>query len=212
MTAAAAYYNNYKKKRDKSCAENSEQLYMENMYATKLISPGLYTSHQATNIPNIILNNLVDTLNLKAKVPHTIVIIINDHRFWNNTDLLSHQMERILNRLIKEVKRIAEARNLSLPPRAVNWDYPRIFLTKALPLPNHMSKPYPKGFKPNRRRYNRLISRAQDEQGYRAINLSDFNCENTNNLFTTDGSLSHLGYGSLWRSISDAIHKADNQE
>lgn len=182
------------------------------MYAIRLVLSGIYTAQQAKNIPNIILNSLVDTLNVKAKGPHTIVLMVNDHRFWNNTDLLLYQMERIIDRFFREIRRIIEARNLSLPPKVVNWDYPRLFITRALPLPNNMTRAYPPAFKANRRRYNRLIQRAEEALNFRSINLAEFTSENSNKLFAPDGSITHLGYKTLWISISDAIHKADNQD
>lgn len=216
LTDAAGYYSHFKRKkcdgREGAAAGQDQILYMESMYSTKMVPTGIYTAHQAKNMPNIILNNLVDTLNIKAKVPHSIVIVINDHRFWNNTDLLTYQMDRIVNRFFKEIRRIVEARNLSLPPRAVNWDYPRLFITRALPLPNNMSKPYPKGFKANRRRYNRVLTRSECDLNYRSINLAEFTCDNLNGLFSHDGSLTQAGYKSFWMSISDAVHKADNSD
>lgn len=119
-------------------------------------------------------------------------------------------MERLISKFICELRRIIEARNLSLPPRAVNWDYPRIFISRALPLPNNMTKPYPKGFKANRRRYNRLLQRGEEQLNYRSFNFSDFTCENSNKLFADDGSLTPLGYSNIWMTISDIIHKSDN--
>lgn len=213
LTEAANHYSFFKGKRVVDPATNdANALYMESMYAIKLIPSGMYTTNQAANMPNIILDALVDTLNQKAKVPHTLIIVINDYRFWNNADLLQYQMDRIIARFIKEIKRIAEARNLSLPPRAVNWDYPRIFITRALPLPNNMDRPYPRGFKANRRRYNRTLLRGESELGYRSINLPEFICDNSNHLFMTNGSLTAKGFRSFWTSISDAVHKADNQD
>lgn len=212
LTEAAGHYNFFKKRKDLSLPTSQQQLYMETMYAIRLISPGIYTAKQAKNVPNIILNHLVDTLNVKAKVPHTLIIMINDYRFWNDSNLLASQMERIIARFIKEIRRIAEARNNSLPPRAVNWNYPRIFITKALPLPNNMCKPYPKGFKANRRKFNKLLLRGEQENAYKTINLPDFTCENENNLFHKDGSITKAGYRAVWLSVSDAIHKADNQD
>lgn len=182
------------------------------MYAIRLVSPGIYTAKQAKNIPSIILNSLVDTMNFKAKVPHSLVIMINDFRFWNNSDLLTFQMERILCRFFKELRRIIEDRNLSLPPRAVNWDYPRLFVTRALPLPNNMTTTYPRGFKPNRRKYNKIIHRGEVQYNYRSINCAEFTSENENKLFAQDGSITHKGYRQLWIAVSDAIHKADNQD
>lgn len=209
LTEAAMHYNALKRKKEPS--NELQNLYMENMYAIRLISPGLYTAHQAKNLPNVVLNALVDTLNVKAKVPHTLIIMINDSRFWNDADLLTYQMERIIHRFIKEIRRIVEARNLSLPPRAVNWEYPRIFITRALPLPNNMTKPYPKGFKQNRRRYNRLLLRNEEHCDYITINLPEFTSDNDNKLFAQDGSITHKGYLQLWTTISDAVHKSDNQ-
>lgn len=207
LTNASSHYNQFKKKN----LPRDGTLYMENLYAIRIVSSGIYTAEQAKNIPSILLNSIVDTLNVKAKVPHSIVILINDQRFWNNGDLLTyHQMERIINRFFKEIRRIIEDRNLSLPPRAVNWDYPRIFISKALPLPNNMTKPYPKGFKANRRKYNKLIQRGEIQHNYRSINFAEFTGENANALFSNDGSISTQGYTYLWSAISDAIHKADN--
>lgn len=213
LTDASGHYNQFKKRKGEQLNSSTEAqlLYIENMYAIRIISPGVCTSKQAKNMPNIVLNSLVETLNMKAKVPHTIVILVNDHRFWNDTNILNLQMERILARFFREFWRIIEARNLSLPPKAVNWEYPRLFITKALPLPNHMTKQYPKAFKPNRRKYNKILLRGEEEHKYRTINLSDFTCENSNKLFNPDGTISHAGYRNIWRSISDAVHKADNQ-
>lgn len=210
LTEAAGHYNQFKRKKDAKI-DDQQLLYMENMYAIRLIPTGLYTTKQGENMPNLILNALVDTLNIKAKVPHTLVIMINDHRFWNNTDLLTFQMERLIKKFVREIRRIVEDRNLSLPPRAVNWDYPRIFFTKPLPLPNNMIKPYPKGFKANRRKYNKILQREEIDNNYKSINLPEFTCENENKLFTLDGLITPKGYRVLWTTISDAIHKADNQ-
>lgn len=214
LTNAAGHYNQFKRKKDQKyqAGPDSQPLYIESMYAIRLIPSGIYTAEQAKNMPNIILNLLVDTLNVKAKVPHSIVIMINDHRFWNNADLLSYQMDRLIARFIKEFNRIIEARNLSLPPKAANWDFPRLFITRALPLPNNMTRPYPKGFKANRRRFNRLIQRGEEQHKYRSINLSEFTCDNSNKFFAPDGTITHTGYQALWIGVSDAIHKADNQD
>lgn len=211
LTEAVGHYNTLKKKKEAKSTEQ-QALYMDSMYAIRLVPSGIYTQKQAKNMPSIILNSLVDTLNIKAKVPHTLVIIINDPRFWNDKDLLTFQIERVIQRFIKEICRIVEARNLSLPPRAVNWDYPRIFITRALPLPNHMTKQYPKGFKPNRRKYNRSLQRGEMHYNYTTINLSEFTSENNNKLFAPDGSITHKGFISFWTTISNAIHKADNQD
>lgn len=179
------------------------------MYAIRIISPGVYTNKQAKNIPNIVLNSLVDTLNVKAKVPHTLIIILNDHRFWNDSNMLKYQMERILARFFKEIRRIAEARNNSLPPRAVNWDYPRIFVTKALPLPNNLPS-YPRGFKANRAEFNMLLQQGEQQHNYKSIALPEFTCDNEHNLFNKYGSLTQKGYRTLWITISDAVHRSDN--
>lgn len=213
LTDAAGHYNAFKRKKGDTTTSEFQTLYIENMYAIRIVSSGVYTAKQAQNMPNIILNSLVDTLNMKAKVPHTLVIVLNDLRFWNNSDLITYQIERIIKRFVKELRRIVEARNLSLPPRAVNWDYPRIFLTKPLPLPDNMMKPYPKGFRANRKEYIKLLQQLEIELNFKTINFSEFTCENQNKLLAaTDGSLTTLGYKNFWITMSDAIHKADNQD
>lgn len=210
LTEAAGHYNFFKKKKGESTA--TQGIYMENMYAIRMVPAGIYTATQAKNTPNIILNALVDTLNVKAKVPHTLVVMLNDYRFWNDTDLLASQMDRILNRFLKEIRRIVEARNESLPARAVNWDYPRIFITRPLPMPNDMARPYPKGFKANRRKYNKILLRCAELLNYTLINFTEFTKENDNGFFTQNGDITPKGYRNVWTTISDSIHRADNND
>lgn len=212
LTEAAGHYGVFKKKKGESQQKLEENhLYIETMYAIQCISTGIYTVHQATNMPNLLLNVLVDTLNAKAKIPHTLVIVLNDHKFWNQSfDLLQFQMERIITKFIKEIQKIVEARNWSLPPKAVNWDYPRIFITKVLPLPNGMECPYPKGFKTNCRKFNKLLLRGEVPNKYFTINMAAFTCENDNNLFNKKGGLTDKGFREFWVAIRDAIHKSDN--
>lgn len=95
LNDAAGHYSQFKKRKgaDPKDSNNDNSLYMESMYAVKMIPSGTYTPQQAKNMQNIILNSLVDMLNMKAKVPHMVVVIINDYKFWNNADLLIYQME-----------------------------------------------------------------------------------------------------------------------
>lgn len=45
-----------------------------------------------SNVPKLILEGLVETLNQNAKIPHTLIVVINDKSFWNNKDLLEHHV------------------------------------------------------------------------------------------------------------------------
>lgn len=96
---AGGYYESLKKslreqKLDEG-ANSDNRLYIDRHYAVRIISPGIY-NHQ--NIPLVILENLVETLNHTAKVPHTIVLAMNDRKFWNDKVLLNKEMAWILKK------------------------------------------------------------------------------------------------------------------
>lgn len=213
LNQAAGHYEQFKVADKTNGTGDKNTLYMEHNYYVKRITSGEYQVDYKTipNIPAMLLGNLVETLNepRHAKVPHTIVIILNDYRFWNNKPILQNEMGEILRKFIKELKSIMEARNYALPEKAADWNNPRIFITRALPLPNNMTKPYPKGFRANRRRFNRLLQKGADKGKYKMINLHSFTCENKNQLFNEDGRINDEGYRELWIAVNDAIHKED---
>lgn len=209
LTEASGHYSSiFMKKKGKHKSE--DQLHIETMYALKCIPTGMYTAEQAKNMPKVLLDVLVEALNSHAKIPHTLIIVMNNHNFWNqSSDLLHFQMERIITKFIKEIRKIVELRNWSLPIKAVNWEYPRIFITKPLPMPNKLEH-YPKGFRPNRRRFNKLLLRGEATNRYKSINLAQFMCENENKLFDKKGRATEVGYKEFWIAVSDAVHKSDN--
>lgn len=118
-------------------------------------------------------------------------------------------MGKIIKKFVKELKKITEIRNFALPEKAANWDNPRIFITKPLPLPNNMSTRYPPNFKSNRRRFTRLLQKGSGKDGYIAVNLDEFTCENKNNFFRRDGSISEDGFHYIWLALSEAVQLSD---
>lgn len=57
-----------------------------------------------------------------------------------------------------------------------------------------------------------MLQKGEIQLNYRTINLADFNCENENELFAQNGNITKKGFRNMWITISDAIHKADNQD
>lgn len=186
---------------------------MEKRYYVKRVPPGTYSYDKDVplNAPSIIVNNYISTLNDvdSAKVPHTIVILWNDYRFWNNSDLLQHQMKRILHKFVKEIKKITEIRNFDLPEKAANWSFPIIFISQPLPLPNNMTTRYPDSYKSNRRRFTRLLQKGEAKDGYITINFDEFTCENKNKFFNKNGTIAPEGYDYIWLAVSEAIQSND---
>lgn len=188
---------------------SDNRLYIDKHYAVKIAPPGIY---EHGNIPVVILDSLVDMLNTNAKIPHTIILVINDKNFWNNKMLLKKEMAWILKKFFKEFHKIIDARKYALDHNAVNWDHPRIFITRPLPLPNNLPQPdYPPGFRSNRRKYNRILDKAQDTGKFSIMNLAAFTSQNKKGLFNTNGSISEKGYDQFWIELNDAIQKDDEQ-
>lgn len=186
------------------------RLYIDKHYAVKIINPGIY-NHD--NIPLLVLDGLVETLNHNPKVPHTMVIIINDKRFWNNKDFLKLQMEWVLRKFFKELHKIIDARKYALDDKAVNWDYPRLLVTRPLPLPSNLpSENYPTGFRSNRRKFNKILDKARETGKFTMVNLDGFTSQNKDKFFNHDGSISEKGYEQVWIEISDCVQKQDEKQ
>lgn len=213
LMQAGGHYEKIKKELKEQTTDEStdNRLYMDKHYAVRIVSPGMYNH---ANVPSLILNSLVETLNLYAKIPHTMVMVINDRRFWNNKVLLAKEMAWIIKKFWKEFNKIIDARKYALDTKAVNWDYPRVFLTRPLPLPSNLStQDYPTGFRSNRRKYNRILDKVSSSTNGKLhiMNLASFTSQNKNKLFNLDGSVSEKGYEQFWIEISDAIQKDDDQ-
>lgn len=212
LLKAGGYYEAVKKSLREKKLEGITQdnrLYIDQHYAVKVVSPGLYDH---ANVPLIVLDSVVDTLNHNAKIPHTIVILLNDRKFWNNKALLTHEMRWILKKFFKEFNKILDARKYALDEKAVNWDYPRLFVTRPLPLPSNLPvEDYPTGFRSNRRKFNKLLDKAQSDGKFTVMNLGSFSSQNKNKLFNPDGTISEKGYHQIWIELSDTIQRDDAQ-
>lgn len=113
---------------------------------------------------------------------------------------------------MKEFNKIIDARKYALDDKAVNWDYPRLFIKRPLPLPSNLpSHNYPAGFRSNRRKYNKLLDKAKEYGKFSIMNLGSFNSQNKNQLFNKNGSISDKGFEQFWIEISDTIKKDDDQ-
>lgn len=210
LNDASGHYQKFKPKPGQIIDDST--LYTERRYYLKRIPPGTYgyEKEKICNIPALIINSFIDTLNEphNAKLPDVLVILWNDHRFWNDELFLKNHMPKVLRKFVKEIKKIAEIRNFALPEKAASWENPRVFITKPLPLPNNM-KWYPPGYKANRRKFTRMLQKGSARGGYSTINFDDFTCENSNNYFHKDGSVSEDGFDYIWKVISDTIHTHD---
>lgn len=213
LNEAAGHYQKFKPKPGEILDDTS--LYLERKYDLKRLTPGMY-GHDISkplNVPAIIMENFVDALNLPVneKVPDTIVILWNDHRFWNDELFLQNNMSKILHKFIKEIRKISEIRNFALPEKAANWDNPRLFITRPLPMPNGFAK-YPPHFKSNRRKLLKLLHKSSKREGFTAVNFDEFSCDNKNGYFNSDGTIAEEGYNYIWMSISNKIQEADREK
>lgn len=218
MMEAAGHYNRVKRdllarKMELSDTDNVEsgdnKLYIDENYAVKVTTPGI---NNVSSIPAIVANTFVDLLNENPKLPHSLIIAVDDYKFWNDRDLLASEMKWILKKFMKEMIKIAELRKLALHTKAVDWESPRFFITRPLPLPNNMpSEFYPKGFRANRRRFCKLLDRVATKCGFEQINLPEFQSNNDKQFFDKAGEISEKGFTMFWISISDAVHKVDDR-
>lgn len=209
MTEAGGHYEKLKRKfREEKNDTADNRLYIDRHYAVKLFTPGLYTGN---NVPLVVLDSLVEALNHNAKVPHTIVLAMNDRNFWNDKHILK-QMAWILRKFFKELHKILDLRKYALDDNAVNWDYPRLLVTQPLPLPcNLPTEHYPKGFRSNRRKFNKLLDKAIEHGKYSIVNLASFTSQNKDSLFDEEGNISEKGYEQFWIKISNAVQNNDTQ-
>lgn len=213
MNGAAGHYQKFKPKPGETIDETT--LYIERRYDLKRLPPGIYSyeKDKPFNAPALVLENFVDALNQPAnpKIPHTVVILWNDYRFWNDDILLQNHFGKILHKFFKELRKVVEIRNFALLEKAANWDNPRIFVSKPLPLPNGMAK-YPHNFKANRRKFLKLLHKSSKRDNFNLINFDQFSCENKNHFLNHDGSISDEGYNYLWLAISDKIQESDKKQ
>lgn len=208
---AGGHYEKIKKCLKEEKTDNTDnRMYMDKHYAVKIFSPGIY---EGNNIPAVILESLVEALNHNAKVPHTIIVAWNDKKFWNNKDLLKSQMKWIIKKFFKEFQKILDERKYALDDKAVNWDYPRLMVTRPLPLPSNLpSEHYPKGFRSNRRKFNKILDQdLKENRKYSIINLAGFTSQNKEKFFNINGQISEKGYDHFWREINDAVHSDDDK-
>lgn len=212
LREAAGHYQALKKELKSERGNNGldNRIHIDKNYAVKIASPGMYMGN---NVLAIILDSLVDMLNANPKIPHTMIIVLNDKKFWNDKDLLSKQMDRLLTKFLKELHKILDLRKYALDEKAVDWDCPRLFLTRPLPLPNNLAKEsYPTGFRSNRRKFNKILDKSTKQGNYSIINLAGFTSQNKEKLFDLNGKISEKGLRQFWIEISSAIQLDDETQ
>lgn len=210
LREASGHFEKLRKdlKSEKGNSSEDNRIYLDKNYAIKIVSPGMYTGN---NIPLVILDSVVDTMNEIPKLPHTVIMVVNDRKFWNDKFLLKKHMETILSKFMKEFHKITDLRKYALDDKAVEWDQPRVFITRPLPLPNNLPKEsYPAGFRSNRRKYNRILDRVRKQGKFSIINLNGFTSQNKGNLFTESGSISEKGFQQFWIELSNAVQLDDD--
>lgn len=167
-----------------------------------------FPSHSmSTNALEVILSSLVGALNNRPKLPHTIIIMLGDIKFWCDHQSLQFTMDSLLKVLIKEIKRIIQVRQRDLPVKAQSDD-PRLFAVKLNWKPEKAVDSvafYPK----KRRTFNKLLDSVVRPRGVSTILLHEINDQWDPDLFLGHGELSQKGYRQVWSSLSKAIHDFD---
>lgn len=180
-----------------------EALYMLHWYNVKAVIPQSTTSNSA----EIITASLVAMLNNRPKLPHTLVMLLGDTKFWCEDNALKYCMDTILIGLLKEIKRIIALRQSDLPPKAVAQD-PLLYFIKLHWKPDNAvdSVPmYPK----KRRTFNKLLDTIMRPRGVHTISLNEITVKIDKNFFLNHGSLSELGLRQIWKSLSNALSDYD---
>lgn len=157
----------------------------------------------SSNSVEIILNSLIGALNNRPKLPHTIVVMLGDTKFWCDAQTLKFTMDTIIKSMLKEIKRIVQIRQRDLPLKAVGQD-PAIFFVKLNWKPEKALESvssYPK----KRRTFNKLLDSIVRPRGGNTILLHEINGMLDEQLFLSHGDLSEKGYRQIWQSLSEAL-------
>lgn len=196
MTFVAQHLDYWKEKARKN---PHETIHILRWYDVKAFAP--YSI--STNAVEVILNSLIGGLNNRPKLPHTIVVMLGDTNFWCEPQALRFTMDSIIHCLLKEIKRIVQARQEDLPLKAVGVD-PAIFFVKLNWKPDKAVDSvigYPK----KRRTFNKLLDSIVRPRGGNTITLHEINERYDETLFLAHGELSEKGYRQVWNSLSEAL-------
>lgn len=196
MTFVAQHLEYWKEKARK---DPHEAIYILRWFDVKAFPP----NNISTNAVEVILTTLIGVLNTRPKLPHTLVIMLGDIRFWCDAQALRFTMDTIIKSLVKEIKRIIEQRQRDLPVKAVGRD-PLIFFVKLNWKPEKaidLVSAYPK----KRRTFNKLLDSIVRPRGGNTILLHEINEKFDENMFLNHGELSDKGFRQIWASLSDAL-------
>lgn len=178
-----------------------EALFMLHWFDVKVSLPQTPTNNAA----HIITSALVNMLNTRPKLPHTMIVMLGGIKFWCDDHALKYSMDAILIGLLVEIKRIIQQRQEDLPVKALGPD-PAIYFVKLhwRPEMGVDSIPmYPK----KRRTFNRLLDTIMRPRNVRTISLNEITVKVNPEFFLAHGNLSEQGYRQLWKSLSEALEE-----
>lgn len=191
--------------KEKARRDPHESLHILRWYDVKAFPP----QSMSSNAVEVILSSLVGALNNRPKLPHTIVVMFGDTKFWCDSQTLKFTMDTILIILVRELQRIVQERQKDLPLKAVGMD-PAIFFVKLNWKPDNALESvhsYPK----KRRTFNKLLDSIVRPRGGNTILLHEVNGSLDEQLFLNHGELSEKGYRQIWKSLSEAIQDFELQ-
>lgn len=185
----------------KECAQKNphDTIHMLRWYDVKAFP----SQSASTNAVEVVLYSLIGALNTRPKLPQIIVVMLGDVKFWCESQALKFTMDSILMILLREIKRIVEARQQDLPVKAVGPD-PAIFFVKLLWKPEKAIDSV-SGYPQKRHTFNKLLDSIVRPRGANTITLHEINDRCDEDLFLTHGNLSEKGYRQIWKSLSEAI-------
>lgn len=176
-----------------------DALYMLHWYDVKVFPP----LSASTNAVEIILNSLIGALNNRPKLPDTIVIMFGDVQFWCDDQALKFTMDSLIKTLLKEIRRIIQARLRDLPAKAQSGE-PHLYFVKLNWKPEKAVDSV-SGYPKKRRTFNKLLDTIVRPRGVNTILLHEVNDRLDTGLFLAHGELSEKGYRQVWASLSGAL-------
>lgn len=180
-----------------------EGLYILRWYDVKAFPP----NSSSTNAMEVIISTLVGALNNRPKLPHSLVIMLGDTKFWCNQQALQFTMDTLLINLLMEINKVIQTRQRDLPVKAVGKD-PVIFFVKLNWKPENAIDSVP-NYPKKRRTFNKLLDTIVKPREAFTIMLHEINERFDKDFFLGHGDLSQKGYRQIWVSLSEAIQDFD---
>lgn len=180
-----------------------DALYILHWYDVKAFPP-----HSTTNNAlEVILSSLIGALNNRPKLPHKLIVMLGDTKFWCDEQALLFTMDTFITVLLQELKRVIMERQEQLPVKSAGVD-PAIFMVKLCWKPDNALDSVPQ-YPRKRCMFNKLLDEIVRPRGVRTVILHEINTTLDKNLFLNHGDLSEKGYRQIWKSLSEAVNDFD---